>query len=431
MTVDAVDANVRLTRDSMVVDSISARTPSTGGTFHLSGTLDRTLAAVPVVNADLAAHNLRVLDSRDRGRIDVDAKLTVSGPLKTPYVYGSTAVLGGVFYLAPNTDKTLVDLTQPVVARVVDTTHQAIRDLLPSASLFSRLLMDVEFSVSRGTWVRNEDANVGAYTDDPLSVHIDHAHEALVVNGTINSDVGEYRFLGKRFSLTKGVATFIGSTTINPDISANAQYSLGSVPGREALAITVTISGNLDSLHLALSSNQQPPLSQSDLLQYLAFGSSASGIAQSSSSSSLTSASSGGALGTAGPFVANQVAAQAVGVLVNQVSGDLARAINADVLDITVANNYVDIAQNKNNAAQTFFQNTQLEFGKYFTPRTFVSLQASVAPGASVIHRITPSLSMQLSGQPLYLLGQPTLATDQNTPLTGVFGLSLTKTWRF
>ncbi len=431
MTVGALDASLRLTRDSVVVDSISARTPSTGGTFHLTGTLDRTEAAVPVVNAELAANDLRVLDNRDRGRLDVDAKLTVAGPLKTPYIYGSTEVLGGVFYLAPSADKALVDLSQSAVSHVVDTMRPAVRDLLPSSgSLFSRLLMDIEFGVSRGTWVRNEDANVGAYTDDPLTLHIDHAHEALVVNGTINSDVGEYRFLGKRFSVTKGVATFIGATTINPNVTANAQYSV-PVPGREALAINVNIAGNLDSLHLSLSSNQQPPLSQSDLLGYLAFGSPTSGIAQSSSSSSLTSASSGGALGTAGLFIESQVAAQAVSVLVNQVSGNLARAINADVLDITVANNYVDISQSKN-PGQTFLQNTQLEFGKYFTPRTYVSLQASVqAPGAAVIHRITPSLSMQVSGQPLYLLGQPTLELQQDNPLTGVFGLSLTKTWKF
>ena len=230
--------------------------------------------------------------------------------------------------------------------------------------------------------------------------------------------------------MTKGIATLIGSTTINPTLSANAQYTVPA-SGSEALAIVLTITGNIDSLHLALSSNHQPPLPQSDLIEYLAFGSTLNGLAQGSSSSSLTSTSSGGALGSAGVFIGNQLAAQAVGVLVNQFKGDLARALDADVLDISVANNYVDIAQNRNNAAQQFIQNTQLEFGKYLTPRTYVSLQASVAPGAAVIHRITPSLSMQLTGTSLYLLGQPTLATDQSYPLTGVLGLSLTKTWKF
>ncbi len=101
MAVNAVDANLRLTRDSVVIDSLTARTPATGGTFRLSGTLDRSEPAVPVVNVELAANDLRVLDNRDRGRIDVDAELTVAGPTKSPYIYGSTTILGGVFYLAP------------------------------------------------------------------------------------------------------------------------------------------------------------------------------------------------------------------------------------------------------------------------------------------------------------------------------------------
>jgi hypothetical protein len=146
----------------------------------------------------------------------------------------------------------------------------------------------------------------------------------------------------------------------------------------------------------------------------------------------LTGTSNAGeVVGTAGTFVENQLAAQAVGVLADQVKGNLARALDADVLDITTGNNYTDIATNKNNALSGFFQNTQLEFGKYFTPQTYVVLQASVAPGASVLHRIGHNLSLQVSGEPLYLLGQPTLATNQNTPLTGVLGLNLMKSWKF
>jgi len=40
-------------------------------------------------------------------------------------------------------------------------------------------------------------------------------------------------------------------------------------------------------------------------------------------------------------------------------------------------------------------------------------------------------VSVQVSAQPLYLLGQPTLSTTQSTPLTGVYSLTVTRTWRF
>ncbi|MFI5250583.1 MAG: translocation/assembly module TamB domain-containing protein [Gemmatimonadales bacterium] len=173
-------------------------------------------------------------------------------------------------------------------------------------------------------------------------------------------------------------------------------------------------------------------MSQSDLLSYLAFSVPTSGITQQgqSSSSSLSGVQgSGGVVGAAGSFVQNQLAGEAVGVLTDQVKGDLARALGADVLDISTSNNYTDVAQTRSGAA--FLQNTQVEFGKYFTPRTFVAIQGSIAPGAVVVHRFASHFNIQVSGQPLYLLGQPTLSTAPSTPLTGVFGLTLTRTWRF
>jgi len=202
------------------------------------------------------------------------------------------------------------------------------------------------------------------------------------------------------------------------------------VPGREAIAIQINIGGTLDSLRLTLASDAQPPIAQNDLLSYLAFSVPTSGLTQQSQSSSLSGVQGGGGVvGAAGSFVQNQLAGEAVGVLTDQVKGDLARALGADVLDISTSNNYTDVAQTRSGAV--FFQNTQVEFGKYFTPQTFVAIQGSVAPGAVVIHRLGQGGSVQVSAQPLYLLGQPTLSTTQSTPLTGVYSLTVTRTWRF
>jgi autotransporter translocation and assembly factor TamB len=431
MTLGSASARIHLTRDSVVVDSLVARTPSTGGRLRFAGTLDRTDPTIPVVNATFVGTSVRVLESRERGRVDVDGNLTIAGPLATPYVYGAASVRDGIYYIAPSSGKNLIDLRGPIISRVVDTANPVVRGLLPSStSLLSNLLMDVDLTVNRSTWVRNENGNVEIYSDGPLTLHIDHADQALVVNGTINTEVGEYTFLGKHFAITKGSATFIGTPKINPTLQATGGYSV-PVPGREALVINIDITGTLDSLRLALSTDAEPPVSQSDLLSYLAFSHPTSGVAGSSQTSSLAGGGTGGVVGTASTFVENQLAAEAVGVVADQLKGNLARALNADVLNITTGNNYTDVAQNKGNSAATFFQNTQLEFGKYFTPKTYVALQASAAPGGRVIHRVGQGLSLQLSGEPLYLLGQPTLATNPNTPLTGVLGLTLVKSWRF
>lgn len=422
-------ARIRMTRDSVVIDSLVATTPSTGGHLQVTGSLDLSDPDVPVLNVTTSARNARVLSTRERGRIDLDAAVTVAGPATALYISGSTTIRNAVIYIPESNGKRIVDVSDAIVYYIADTSKSDVRKLIPTKNvLLSSARMDVDVSVHRGSWVRTKDANVEVYSPRPITVHIDQKQEAIVVDGTVSTDRGEYSVLGKRFVINKGEAVFIGTPELNPTLQAQGEYDV-PVPGREAIAIQINIGGSLDSLRLTLASDAQPPISQSDLLSYLAFSVPTSGLTQQGQSSPLSSTQGGGVVGAAGTFVQNQLAGEAVGVVTDQVKGDLARALGADVLTINTANNYTDIAQTRSSAA--FFQNTQLEFGKYFTPQTFVAIQASVAPGAVVIQRIGENLSLQLSGQPLYLLGQPTLSTTQSTPLTGIFGLTLTRTWRF
>ncbi len=426
-----MSGRMRMTRDSVIVDSLVATTPSTKGTLKLAGSLDLTDRAVPVLDVTATAHDARVLSTRERGRIDLDASVSVAGPTTALYISGSTTMRSGVIYIPESDGKHLVDVGEATVYYIADTSKSDVRRLIPvKNALLGSARMDVEVQVNRDTWVRNRDANVEAYTPRPITVHIDRERQAIVVDGTVATDRGEYAVLGRRFTINKGEAVFIGTPELNPTLQAQGEYDV-PVPG-QAIAIQINIGGTLDSLRLTLASDAQPPISQSDLLSYLAFSVPTNGITQQgqSSSSSLSGIQgSGGVVGAAGSFVQNQLAGEAVGVLTDQVKGDLARALGADVLDISTSNNYTDVAQTRSGAA--FFQNTQVEFGKYFTPQTFVAIQGSVAPGAVVVHRFASHFSVQVSGQPLYLLGQPTLSTTPSTPLIGVFGLTLTRTWRF
>jgi translocation and assembly module TamB len=426
-----MSARMRMTRDSVTIDSLVATTPSTKGSLRLAGSLDLTDRAVPVLDITATARDARVLNTRERGRIDLDANLSVAGPTTAPYISGSTTIRSAVIYIPEGNGKHLVDVSDATVYYIADTSKADVRKLIPPKNvLLATARMDVDVRVNQDTWVRNKDANVEAHTPQPLKVHIDQVKQAIVVDGTVSTDRGEYAVLGKRFTINKGEAVFIGTPELNPILQAQGEYDV-PVSG-QAIAIQINIGGTLDSLRLTLASDAQPPISQSDLLSYLAFSVPTSGITQQgqSSSSSLAGVQgSGGIVGAAGSFVQNQLAGEAMGVLTDQVKGDLARALGADVLDISTSNNYTDVAQTRSGAA--FFQNTQVEFGKYFTPRTFVAIQGSVAPGAVVMHQFASNLSVQLSGQPLYLLGQPTLSTNPSTPLTGVFGVTLTRTWRF
>ena len=413
-------ARIHLTRDSATIDSLVARTPSTGGWLRVTGALDRTDPAVLVVNVALTAHRARVMNTRERGRIDVDADLILAGPTVAPFVSGSATVLSGVLYLPEPSGKRLISLGDPAIYYVADTSRAAVRRAIPeSVTLLAHTRMDVDVTVNHNFWVRNKDANVEAFSNAPIIVTIDRTRQAIVVDGTLSTDRGEYAVLGKRFTINKGEAVFIGTPELNPTLQAQGEYDV-PVPGARRSQSRSTSAARSTRSGLTLASDAQPPISQSDLLSYLAFSVPTSGITQQgqSSSSSLSGIQgSGGVVGAAGSFVQNQLAGEAIGVLTDQVKGDLARALGADVLDISTSNNYTDVAQTRSGAA--FFQNTQVEFGKYFTPQTFVAIQGSVAPGAGRASWFAST--PQRPGERAAALSPGTTHAlhDPSTPLTG------------
>jgi translocation and assembly module TamB len=425
-----VTARAHTSGDSITLVSLVARTPATGGRIRLAGSLDRSDPAVSVLGFDLTSNNARAVDTRDLGHVEIDSHLTLSGPLSSPFLYGDATIHNTVYYLPISNGKRLVDINDPTAYVVANPNNPNNKEVIPvTAAYLARARMTVSMNIQRNSWVRSPLANIDVYTADPLTLRIDRTNRAVVVEGTVSTDRGEYTFLSKRFEITKGTATFKGTPTINPDLQGSGGYQV-PVPGRQPIAIQFIIAGKADSLRLTVSSNAQPPVSQSTLLSYLAFSSPTIGISQQTQSSSLTgTGNSGNVVGTASNFVQAQLTSTAIGVLAAEGSGALGRAVGADVLNITTGNLYTDIGQHSE--AATILQTTQIEYGKYVTPDTYIALQASVAPGGRVVHQVGNNLNLSVSLEPLYLLGPATLSESTNTPLTGAFGLTLVRTWRF
>ena len=109
-------------------------------------------------------------------------------------------------------------------------------------------------------------------------------------HGIIATERGEYTFLSKRFQMKRGSATFIGSPELNPTLQATAEYEI-ALAGREALNIRILIGGSVRAPQISLESDAQPPMSQTDLLSYLAFSKETASLLQSRARASSKSAS--------------------------------------------------------------------------------------------------------------------------------------------
>jgi translocation and assembly module TamB len=433
--IELTDVTLRLrgSHDSLTIDSLVARSQ---GTIRVSGSVDITDPSVPVLALVEQARRARVINTRDRGWLYVDDSLTVEGPLSAPYAYGHVHVTDGVLYVPNAGEHTPLDVSDPAVYAIADTSISSVRNAIPSPNTIMRnLLLDVDVQIDPQVWVRNKDANIEVYTDDPVVVRSDRRHHALVLDGVVNTDRGQYTFLTKRFEIAKGTATFIGTRDFDPSVQATALYGV-QPPTGQPFNIKIVINGTATQPKIALTSDVQPPLSQSDLINYLAFGSTSTSLLSQANTTSGTTVAPQSVLQTTDQAQALQekLATLALGTATQQFQGDIARSLDADVFNITTGD--TPISTFNNATVNQFLYGTQFEFGKYFTPQMYVAFQARASnwgqapPGAVVQTRVGKTLTLEAAYQPIFLLQVPSLTTNQVNP-TKVFGFFIIKDWRF
>ncbi len=435
MQVFNVAGFIRMRDDTVFVDSIAGRA---GGPLRLAGTIALPTLTTPEFDLTFFTQNARVLDS-EQGRLRADAELAIAGPMSAAYISGRARVRNGVIYLPEPDDKNVVSSDDPAVFNVVDTSVVSDREYLPSQSpLLAGLRMDVTLHVSRDTWVRSKEANVEIYTaDEELALHVDRTKQSLALDGVISTDQGQYTFLTKRFQIRRGSAMFIGTASgsdepLNPTLQVTGEYEV-QLTSREAINIRVIIGGTLLRPKLSLESDAQPPIPQSDLLSYLAFGRSSSSLLQQEGSSASSGNPSGNIVGTGAALAYKRLAAVAIGVMTDQIEGEASRSLGADVLNITPA----DVPTEAYTPAgiTDFLEGTEIEVGKYVDSRTFISLQGRLrasAPGVLVRRRLPKGLVLQGSFERRFPVERPRLDRDDSDDVPkSVVGVFLLREWRF
>ena len=435
-----VAAFIRLLADTVIIDSIAARA---GGRIVARGGLGIKTITEPSFDISLQADNARVLDN-DQGTVRADANLEVKGPFNRTSITGRVGVRSGVIVVPESDHKQVISARDPALYQVVDTARvdESTVGLVGQSPLMANLRMDVTLDVARDTWVRTSAANVEVFTppDRPLAIRMDRRRQSIVLDGEVATDRGEYEFLSKRFQIQRGSAVFVGSREPDPSLQITGEYEV-QLAASQAINIRVQIGGTLSRPRIALDSDAQPPLSQSDLLSYLAFGRTSSSLLQ-FEGSSLAGGGGGTSLaGTGAQLVTQQLAAVALGVFIDQFESSAQRSLGAAYVNVTPADLYTELAQSGQIAG--FFKGTQVEVGKYTDPNTFVAVSARLSsfasnpsdravPGIRINRRMGKGFALDASFTPRYVPQPPTLEIDAVKPKsTGVFGTFLSREWKF
>src|SRR5688500_8041663 len=419
VTIEQITASVRMTRDTVFVDSIAGRAGE--GPVRISGRLYVGNWRAPAFDLSVTATEALVLDS-ERGELKADVGLSLTGPWNNAYVAGLVHVREGVLYIPEPDNKQVVNPGDPAIFSILDTAVTSDRELFPTSSpLLENLRMDVDVSVNRNTWLRSRDANIEMYTEEP--VRVSRVADALSLTGIVSTDRGEYTFLTKRFEIKRGSATFVGGPEFNPALQATGEYEV-ALAGRSAFNIRVLIGGTMRRPKLTLESDAQPPIPQSDLLSYLAFGqSSTSLLAIEGVGTDFTA--TGHLVGVGAALATKRMIAVALGVMVDEVEGDATRGLGADVFNITPADLPTELGN-----VETFLLGTRIEAGKYLSPYFFAALHLQQQPGLRAEYRAPNGWRFEAAMEPRYILQPPTLG-EQRIPSLTSFGAFLIREWRF
>ncbi len=416
------------------VDSIVAYSR---GPIRMSGEVDLAELAEPTFELAIEATDAQAIRTADV-RARADAQIEVAGTLDEVVVTGEVRTREGVVRI-PSTEELAepvpLDLEDPALrARLDPRLVQEIDRLVDTPPVLQNLQVELDLHIARGMWVRSPDANVEFSTPPaigPLRVRMNGVRpEDIGLEGTVQSDRGEYEFMSRRFSLSRGTVTFVEGAPLEPLIRLTAEHEV-QLPGREPFDVRIVLDGTPTDLETELESTAEPPLSQTDLLSFVVFGRDAGSLLAQPGSALSGQGSSGGPLvGQVASRAAQQFATVGFDAVLGQVEAETARTLGLDVLNIRPAEIPAEISTGE---FADLLRGTEFEAGRYVTSRLFISGQARptfVHPGARMDYETEHGWVWRVTWRPRFLPAVPTLLPEE-PDRASVFGSLIFREWRF
>jgi translocation and assembly module TamB len=429
----------RLVNVSLAARAVDPRTRGarnvavqTAGVGTVTGRLDLTTLSDPGFDLQLVADRTLAARRRDVEAV-VSGTVVLGGRYTRPEVSGFLRVEQGALFIDEVYRQYLIvgqlDQTDPGLLSIVDTSLVAVRPLLAaSQNPFLRNLhvRGLQVAVGNESWLRSRDMDVEVTGN--LNVTFDRRQEDLRLIGLLNVERGTYTLYypplqSRRFQVRQGTVEFPGTPGLDPNMSITAAYRARAQG--EPLDVLALVTGTLQNPRVRLSSDAQPPISESDLASYLFFGVPTWEVAN-----------------TGGPGAADMRAMAGLGMraLTPSVLGFASSGLqtlvqSAGLLDyVSLTASEVGPAEGTNTRLTGFLAGTQLELGRYLGPRVFVGYSQRLSngiydPAVRLEWRFLPEFSLEMFAEDRFAR-MPGFG-PRDIGLRKVYGFSLFREWGF
>ena len=436
MRVDSAVADLRLTGDSLFLDSLVAHAR---GALRASGTVSLADAAHPFVHLIASGQNLRVMDAA-RGLLDVNADAVAIGPLDALRVTGRGVMLGG-FLALKQFRKDLLRVKSPgeLSYFAVFDTSAAAGDAARVASERAQhrrvaILADLSLTVDRGTYFRNRpDANTEFFTGsrEVVRARIDQRSSDQWAIGFVRIGDGVAFFRTLAFVPARGSLTFGPHTDAVGIVQQVGERQVWE-PGRGIFPLQFLTGGTSKAPAVGLESGTLFPIRGRELNTYLTLGRlSTSLLQQSGSSLSGSEAWSGQLSGESGALAHRQQGATALGVVLHDIGTGATKEYGLDAFSVSPADVPTELVFGKTGGVR----GALIEAGRYVTTDRYVAGQlrfTSGIPGIRMAQKFGTIYRLDLGVEPRFLFRAPEdLGITHPTTRAGAFGAFLTRLWDF
>jgi hypothetical protein len=256
--------------DSLVLDNVALA--SGDGTLAVNGSVRLQDLARPVLHLGFRANDFRAIDVKNFLTLDATGTLELQGPFFRSTLRGNLLANSGVLYFADLVSKRIIDLEDPTIADLVDTTLLRREDLgakFQNRFLDSLTITNLGVEMGTDVWLRSSEANIQLTGQVQLS----KTRQAYTPSGTLEAVRGSYTLkigpVTRDFTVDRGTVRYFGD--LNAALDIRATHIVRAVRGEEIPVIAV-IMGTLYAPKVTLESTFNPPISQTDLVSYLVTG---------------------------------------------------------------------------------------------------------------------------------------------------------------
>jgi translocation and assembly module TamB len=363
-----LNGSLSLRGDTIRVDSITAT--SERGHAELTGFMRLERLTKPVLALNITTSEFKALDLRGYLALTASGRVALTGPVFGATLTGRGTVTEGVLHFADLVNKRVVNLDEPWVQDLIDTSLIRTHRLGPEfQSLFfdSLQVRNLQLTMGEDVWLRSNEANIQLSG----SVTVNKVRNNYILSGTLQAPRGTYRLIigpvTREFVVRRGTVQYFGTPDLDAALDIEGSHVVHPLPGPgqpPEITVLAHIGGTLRLPRLRLEA-EHADYSQAELLSYLISGKPSFELS-----------------GGQGAYVR--------GVAASLLAGELERTV---VSDLGVPLDYFEIRPGD---PTNPFSGAQLAAGWAIGAKTFLVLNAGFCQGNRQTSRFTNSLGATL-----------------------------------